>query len=246
MKRWQWVSIGLASYAISLMVTAPAILLEPALRNLGYPHLRLLAAQGTVWSGSATLEVLGSDERSGLSKALAWQVLPQSLLLGQLRVMVTIDSSQTFPLTLTYSGWALEQAELRLPAGIIGLNVERLAPLGLTGDLFVHITNLSFKQRQLRGNATVQWRHAGSVLTPISPLGDYQFDWHRRDTRTQIALRTVQGELQLEGQGSWAAGESADFLVLAQVPPQLQPQLAPLLRLIALEREAGVFELQLR
>jgi hypothetical protein len=58
-------------------------------------------------------------------------------------------------------------------------------------------------------------------------------------------LRTIEGPLQLEGKGSWTQGERPAFLAMARVPPQHQQELAPLLRLIAVERGEGRFELQL-
>jgi len=57
------------------------------------------------------------------------------------------------------------------------------------------------------------------------------------------ALRTLEGPLQLEGKGTWSNGAAPSFLVTARVPAQHQEQLAPLLRLIAVERGAGNFEL---
>ena len=62
----------------------------------------------------------------------------------------------------------------------------------------------------------------------------------------QASLRTLQGPLQLDGQGSWTSGRNPVFQGTARVPPQHQQQLAPLLRLIAVERGEGSFELQLK
>jgi hypothetical protein len=59
------------------------------------------------------------------------------------------------------------------------------------------------------------------------------------------ALRTLEGPLQLEGKGDWTNGKAPSFLATARVPAQLQEQLAPLFRVIAVERGAGTFELRL-
>jgi general secretion pathway protein N len=59
-------------------------------------------------------------------------------------------------------------------------------------------------------------------------------------------LRTIQGPLRLDGKGSWTHGDSPAFLAMARVPAQHQQQLAPLLRLIAVERGERCFELQLK
>jgi general secretion pathway protein N len=97
----------------------------------------------------------------------------------------------------------------------------------------------------MEGNATLQWLAAGSTLTPISPLGDYEVRLDGEGTRVHAFLRTLSGPLQLEGKGSWTHGANPAFLAMASVDPQHRQQLAPLLRLIAVERGQGSFELQL-
>ena len=65
-------------------------------------------------------------------------------------------------------------------------------------------------------------------------------------SRVHAILRTLEGPLQLEGNGAWSNGSRPSFLATARVPAQHQEQLSPLFRLIALERGAGTFELQLK
>ncbi len=83
---------------------------------------------------------------------------------------------------------------------------------------------------------------SSSVLL-LSPWGDYELRLDGEDTTVHAYLRTIQGPLRLDGKGSWTHGDSPAFLAMARVPPQHQQQLAPLLRLIAVERGAGSFEL---
>ena len=56
-------------------------------------------------------------------------------------------------------------------------------------------------------------------------------------------LRTLEGPLQLDGEGTWSNGVPPSYVATARVPAQHQEQLAPLLRLIAVERGGGRFEL---
>ena len=58
------------------------------------------------------------------------------------------------------------------------------------------------------------------------------------------SLRTLLGPLQLEGNGTWANGKPA-FIVTARVSAPHQERINPLLRLIAIERGEGIFELRL-
>ena len=130
-----------------------------------------------------------------------------------------------------------------IAAAALGFGVPRLAPLRLSGDLLVDIERLSFERGRVDGDATLRWRAAGSALTPVSPLGEYEVRLKAAGAGMHATLRTLQGPLQLEGEGTWTNGALSSFLATARVPAQHQEQLVPLLRLIAVERGAGVFDL---
>ena len=247
MKRWSLLAIGLGAYALALIATAPATLVDAGLRRASDGRLRLAEAQGTLWSGTGQLEIRDAGGRTGVAKSLAWRVVPESVLRGHLVCEVGLDqAAKRFPVTISVSRIELANADISLPAAVLGLGVPKLAPLGLTGDVLVHVTTLSIGRSATRGGATLQWRSAGSALTPVSPLGDYELRIEGEGPVVRATLRTLQGPLQLDGKGSWTRSDSPAFLAIARVPAQHQQQLAPLLRLIAVERGDGSFELQLK
>ena len=110
----------------------------------------------------------------------------------------------------------------------------------------IHVGQLSFAGGETEGNVTLRWRAAGSALTHLSPLGEYELRLDGGGTMVHASLSTLSGPLQLDGKGSWKHGDRVAFLATARVPPQHREQLAPLLRLIAVETGKGVFELQLK
>ncbi len=247
MRRWSLLAIGLGAYALALIATAPATLVDAGLQRASHGRLRLAEAQGTLWSGSGQIEIRDAGGRTGVAKSLAWRFLPESLLRGRLVSEVELDqSARRFPVTISLSRIEIANAEISLPATVLGLGVPKLAPLGLTGDVLLRVASLSIERKEMQGNATLQWRDAGSVLTPISPLGDYELRLDGEGATVHAYLRTIQGPLRLEGKGSWANGNHPVFLATARVPAQHQQQLAPLLRLIAVERGEGSFELVLK
>lgn len=247
MKRWHLAAIGLAAYALGVIATAPATLIDTGLQRISHGKLRLVEAQGTLWSGSGQIEIRDSGGRTGVARSFAWRMLPESLLRGHLVCEVRMEqATKPFPVTISLSRIELANADISLPATALGLGVPRLAPLGLTGELLLHVASLSIERKQMQGKVTLQWRDAGSVFTSVSPLGDYELSLDAEGASNHIVLRTLQGPLQLDGKGSWAVGGNPDFLVIARVPPQHRQQLGPLLRLIAVERETGSFELQLK
>ena len=246
MKRWQLIAIGLIVYTVAIVATAPATLIDARLQQASQGRLRLAEAHGTLWSGSGQIEVRDSAGRIGIAKNLAWRFLPESLLRGRLVCEVGLDQSgKRFPVTISISRIEVANADISLPATVLGLGLPKLAPLGLTGDVVLHVASLTIERKEMQGNATLLWRDAGSVLTPISPLGDYELRLDGEGATVHAYLRTIQGPLRLEGKGSWANGNNPVFLATAQVAAEHQQQLAPLLRLIAVERGEGSFELRL-
>ncbi len=248
MRRWTLFVIALGAYAFGLILTAPATLVDSGLRRASEGRLRLAEAQGTLWAGTGQLEILDTGRRFGVARALAWRILPASLLRGHvtLELGIGLDAAgKRFPVTGSWSQIEIADADINLPAAVLGLALPKLAPLGLTGEVLLHVTRLAITRTGVQGNATLQWRSAGSTLTPIAPLGDYELRIDTEGSRVRASLRTLQGPIQLDGNGAWANGGRPAFAATARVPVEHRQQLAPLLRLIAVERSDGNFELQL-
>lgn len=241
--------IGLGIYLLVLIATAPATLADAVLQSASQGKLRLVEAQGSLWSGAGQIEMRDASGRTGVARSIAWRIVPGSLLRGHLTYQVGLEqASKRFPVTLSLSRIELANADISLPATVLGLGVPKFAPLGLTGEVQIQVANLSIARNGMEGSATLRWRAAGSALTSISPLGDYQVQFKAVDSTLHAVLSTLEGTgpLQLEGTGAWSNSAPPSFLATARVAPQYQQQLAPLLRLIAVERGAGRFELQFK
>ena len=246
MNRWPLIGLGLAVFTLGLIAAAPATLIDARLEQASAGALRLADASGTLWSGAGQIEILDANRHSGIAKSIVWRMRPAYLLRGKLLYEITLDrASQPFPVTITPLRIEVEDANIDLPAAALGLGVPKLAPLKLRGDMLLHIARLSLGD-SVKGNATLQWRGAGSAFTQVSPLGDYELRIEGDGATAQASLRTLQGPLQLDGQGSWASGRNLEFQGNARISPQYQQQLTPLLRMIAVERGDGSFALQLK
>lgn len=247
MKRWILATALGIFFALALIATAPATLLDARLQGASDGRLRLAEAKGTLWSGTGQLELRDPRGRSGLAKRVAWRLLPAALIRARLAYEVELDPlSRPFPVTIFWSRIELANADISLPAVALGHVVPKLAALGLTGDMNLHIPSISIGRSATRGNATVQWRNAGSALSPVAPLGDYELRISGEGPTVRTTLHTLQGPLQLDGQGAWATGRKPEFLATARMPAQFQRRLAPFLRLIAVERGDGSFDFRLQ
>ncbi|MDB5811156.1 MAG: ral secretory pathway protein [Betaproteobacteria bacterium] len=234
-------------YAAALTAMAPASLLGAGLGQLSDNRLRLASVQGTVWSGAAQLVALSSDGRVVAVKDIAWRVQPLWLLRGSLAVDVAFDGlAKHIPVRIGFDRVEFADVDINLPAAVLALGVPQLAPFELGGMLFLHVTNLVVTRNAVRGDATLQWRAASSALTPVSPLGDYELQIGNDGNAMRASLQTLRGPLALAGSGGWAPDAGPRFVASARVSAQYQEQLKPLLRLIAVERSDGDFELSLR
>jgi general secretion pathway protein N len=235
---------GLCAFAAALVALAPATLIDARLQAAGEGRLRLAEARGSLWAGEGWIEVRDAQGRAGVARRLAWRVLPESLLRARLVAQVTLEqAARPFPVSLSLARLEIADAAMQLPAAALGLGVPALAPLRLTGEVRVHVSQLSVERGSVRGEATLQWRGAGSALTKVAPLGDYELRLQAAGAAVLGELRTLEGPLELEGTGSWSSGAAPSYVVTARVQARHQEQLAPLLRLIAVERGAGRFEL---
>jgi len=245
-KWWPLLAAGLGIYALTLLATAPATLADGGLQRATHGRLGLAEARGTLWAGSGRIEIRDATGRVGLSKRLAWRLRPGNLLRARLRYDLELGrGSRPFPVTVSWSRIELANADVDLPAQALSLGLPRLAPLELTGELNLKIASLAIGRGAARGSAALQWRSAGSRFSPVWPLGDYELRWEMQGRQGRTTLRTLKGPLQLSGQGSWTIGRAPAFAATADAPPEIRQQLAPLLRMIAVERGAGHFVLQL-
>ena len=247
MKRWQLIAAGALMYLLLLIVLAPATVVDGVLERASEGMLRIADARGTLWSGAGRLQILDATRQGGITKNIVWQLQPASLLRGHVACDIELDSpAKRFTVTILRARVELADADINVPATILGIASPQLASFGLGGDLIVHVADLTIGNGGVQGNGTVMWRAASSALTRVSPLGNYELRFAQSGAAMTALLRTLDGPLQLDGSGSWAPGVKPAFNAIARVSPQHRQQLEPLLRMISVERGAGNYEFKLQ
>jgi general secretion pathway protein N len=247
MKRWQWWAAGIIAYVVVLLAIAPATLLDAIAGRMSGGMFRVAAARGTIWSGSGELQLLDVNRQAAMSRKFTWRISPLSALAGRLDCEIALDSGATrFPLILTPGRIELTNADVTLPAAILGIAEPNLAPFEFGGELQLHVTELAIARARWDANATVVWRAASVGRGTMPPLGDYELRIAPVANGNEVQLRTLGGPLALEGSGTWPHGARPAFNATARVLPQYREQLEPLLRMIAYDRGAGNYELILR
>ena len=250
-RAFRWAEFGAVLGLVTAVVAwAPAAWLASAVSSATHQRLVLADARGTLWNGSAR-QILspgpGSRDASELPQRLGWTMRP-GWIDGGPGLRLTLDQSccikPAAPLTASFGLDRLtvrlpdatpEQPWIRWPAGwLSGLGTpwNTLAPDGV---IAISAQGFVFEGRgaavNVSGVAQVELRDFSSRLAQVAPLGSYRMGLVGGGQTPQLILTTIQGPLQLSGQGSLGA-KRAQFRGEATAAPGSEAALANLLNII--------------
>jgi general secretion pathway protein N len=214
-----WSFWGVAAGALAgLVVFAPAAWLASGVASATGDRLLLTDARGTVWSGSAQPVLTGgpgSREAAALPGRLAWTLgwrgaglelrarqaccingeAVVHLRPGLGRMAATLEPSE--------GGWTG-----RWPAGWLAALGTPWNTLQLGGLLRLSTPGLTLESVQGRwrmtGLAELDVVDASSRLSTLPELGSYRLTVQGSGDASTLTLGTLQGPLQLSGEGRWA------------------------------------------
>ncbi len=233
-------------YACMLLVTAPASLLDALIQRITHERLSLSNCQGTIWHGRATPVLhMGKDSIMAL-QTLHWHIRVQALLLAKLKADLGWDNTDfvtPMEITLSYDSIILNNVLLQLPAKVIGELSPYLKPAQFSGNLTIESHQISYIDSRLQGNATAKWIQAGSAMSAVHPLGDYQIDISASQDKLRVTLSTQRGALMLGGQGGWSPSQKFHFIGTARATEHAA--LSELLHHLGPETAPGIFQISL-
>jgi general secretion pathway protein N len=215
----RWALWGaLVGALLALVFFAPAAWLAQAVASASNQRVLLVQARGTLWNGSAALVLgAGPDSRDAvlLPGRLQWTLRPAGL---QAALQLRQDCCMEQPLLLKLQpGLGRLRATLQPPPGgrlgqwpaawLAGLGTP-WNTLQLGGLLSMSSSGLQIEWVQgrlaLQGNAQMEVLGMSSRLSTLQPLGSYRLQVQGSGQATTLELSTLQGALQLSGQGQWA------------------------------------------
>ncbi|WP_025916090.1 type II secretion system protein N [Herminiimonas sp. CN] len=238
-----WVLAGCISAALTVLAYVPASWMAVLLEAQTAGRLTLGDAQGTLWSGSASIG--GAPGPTDpvtplLPGRFSWRLSPL-LLLGKVRLQLENPAALTQPVSVegSWSQWQVSAAAVVLPA-------ERLAGLGAplntiapSGRMRLSWNMLEVaRQGQkigLQGTLRLEIEDIASRLSPIKPLGAYLVTMDWRGQSAQLLLKTVKGPLLLNGGGAIEQGR-LHFSGTAEAAAADRERLANLLNLLGQRR----------
>jgi general secretion pathway protein N len=242
--RWGWAGV-LVGALVALVAFAPATWLAQAVASATQQRLLLADARGTVWNGSAVpLLSGGADSRSAamLPGRASWRLGLRGLGLElHLRQPCCIADEIVLRLRAGFGGMAVE-----LPPGqdllgewpaawLVGLGAPwnslqpkgtlRLSSPGLSLDV-------AAGRWRLNGQASLELSDVASSLSPLDRLGSYLLHIDASGAQgPTLSLSTLDGALELSGQGQWTATQLR-FRGEARAAPGFESALDNLLNIL--------------
>lgn len=251
-KLWPWALGGaLLGVLLAALYFAPATWLAWGVARSTQGKVVLADAQGRVWQGSARLLLVpGGQEAVLLPQRLRWTAALQG---GGLGLSMRPECCASQPVQVQFKpGWSMHtvdvrQLNMRLPANLLeGLGTP-FNTLGFEGQLALQAEHLQLRlqggQMAVQGLATLDLLQLSSSLSALPQLGSYQVAI-RGGARTEIELATLEGALQMSGQGHWGGGSGFRFQGEAKAAPGYEDSLANILNVIG-RRQGQISRIQL-
>lgn len=244
-------ALGLAAFLSFLAASAPAGWLAWGVARLSNGALHVTETRGTIWQGGGRL-VLVLPPGSAMSLGdVSWRLQPSSLMRGRAALALTAtgpESALEGVVALGRGKLMLQGLRASCPAALVGRLHPTLA-FGAKGRLRLETPMLTLTVTGLEGKAELRWEQAGSEFSSVRPLGGYRLELAGRGKDATLALQTLEGPLELSGQGRWDVLGSGDLQLsgLARARERRE-ELQPLLRLMGRDLGSGrsAFVLRLR
>lgn len=241
-------SLGVAAYAAFLAATLPASFVAARAEAASRGALTVHEPQGSAWHGTARITFRGPAGTVAIDR-LSWDVLPARVLQGRLAwdVQAAMPGVEVrFEAARSVSSYELRALDARGTAA----GLAQLAPLAAAwrpeGRVTAAGERLAWDGERFSGEARLEWREAALALSEVRPLGSYALELRGDGPRLALALRTLQGPLQLAGQGSATAGGRVELDGEARAEAAHARALEPLLQLFGPRRADGAHAVRLR
>ena len=239
---WRWAQAGaFAGLLLAIVLFAPARWLTALVQQASGERVMLLSPQGSLWQGSAQLVLSGgsgSRDAIALPSALAWRIRPAW---NGLTLQLNAECCTAQPLTLraTPIGWggvrlALTDGQSQWPASLLAGLGTPWNTVQAQGRLAASTQGFSLEWQQgrltLAGSVQIEALQMSSRLSTLQPMGSYRLTLQGGPTST-LALDTLEGNLELTGQGQWV-GQRLHFDGAASAAPESVEALSNLLNII--------------
>ena len=239
---WRWAATGaFAGAVLALGLFAPAHWLAALVLQASGGHVVLSAPRGTFWQGSAQLVLsggAGSLDAVALPGQVSWRIRPAWTGLNAL-LNAECCMQQAWQLQAKPAGWggmqlALSDSQSQWPAALLSGLGTPWNTVQAQGQLAAstHGFNLRWTQGRLAlsGRLQLDALQISSRLSTLKPMGSYRLTL-LGGSPSALELSTLEGSLQLTGQGQWVE-QRLRFNGAASATPESVDALSNLLNII--------------
>lgn len=240
--------IGAAAYATFLVVLMPASYVAREVEERSHGALQVHEASGTLWNGSGRATIATPAGPLALDR-FTWRFLPSRLASGRVGFEVegaSLGFKGRAELARSPAAWEARDVTLTGEAAGAGSFMPLIAHWRPQGTLAVDAPRLTWDERELRGDARLEWRAAALALSEVRPLGSYRVELRGDGGPAKVTLQTLEGALRLSGQGTLAPPSRLAFSGDARGEAAHAARLAPLLDLMGPPRADGSRALEWR
>lgn len=244
-----FVLLGAVAYIAILAATTPIAFVAARASDATQGAVALANARGTLWRGEASARILPRRGAPVDIDRVEWRFLPAKLLGGRLAFDVRVAASGLtgeMEAARAVGGWQLRDFAMRGDASGLAAFAPILAALRPAGALSVTAPRLDWDGRELRGEASAEWRGASVGWSEVKPLGSYRASLRAESGPAQVSVATLDGPLRVTGQGTLALPATLAFTGEARADAAQQPALAPLMGLIGARRADGAHAIDWR
>ena len=239
---WRWAMAGIfAGLILALVVFAPARWLAALVQQASGKHVVLDTPRGGFWQGSAQLVLsggAGSRDAVALPGQMNWTIRPAwNGLNGRLNAECCMQ--QALQVQAKPAGWGgvqllLSDSHSQWPAGLLAGLGTPWNTVQAQGQLTASTQGFTARWVQgrliLAGRLQLDATQISSRLSTLQPMGSYRLLLQGGNPST-LELNTLEGRLQLTGQGQWV-GQRLRFDGAASASPESVDALSNLLNII--------------
>ncbi len=230
MKRRTFITLLLAAYFVFLIGTLPAHLAAARIAAATQGAVEVIAPQGTIWRGAAGLRIAGAT-----LERIEWRFQAQRLFLGEWAYAVRITDAAAHGEALVARGlsqWRVHQLVAQAQASLVGRWLPLFGVVSPGGQIHIDATRLNFDEKNLEGQAQLQWRAAALSLSDVRPLGDYAAEVSLRGAGADYVVKTSSGALRIAGRGSFQPPLQWSFNGEASAEKDMLPRLQEIFKLL--------------
>jgi len=235
----------LLALSFAYLVMLPATWFDFLLQRESQGTLAMTGTKGTLWRGEGSLQALLPSGEAVTLAPVAWDIALAELLSLQLHVTVrsTRDGKPVLDAVMRPGETRILTARLELPAALLGVLSPTLRAVDLSGQLALLVNDLRLDGAHSIGRVQAVWQAAGSGLSRIRPLGNYQLMLDGQGSGLDFRLMTLSGPLTLNGSGRWIPNQKTAYRITATPTEATRKDLVPLLRMLGREISPGTYQL---